>query len=111
MKSGGFDDNFYRKIEESDNLIGLLQRRLDRLKQGYTSYHPDETEDSLKDELKHALEIRRDFISQAEDEAFVNSGYASQSMIGPYEFRTKGGRRTRRYKRSGNKKKRMSRRR
>ena len=117
MKSGGFDDDFYRKIEESNNLIGMLENRL---RQGHTSYHSGETEDSLKEELKQAREIRRNFISKAEDEAFANSGYASQSVIGYNSYRAKGGRRTRRYKKHSNKKrsghkrlhkKRMSRRR
>ena len=99
---GGFDNNFYRKIEESDNLIGLLQGRLDRIQKGYTGYTIDEIE-SFKNELKHAREIRRDFVSQAEDEAFVKSGNASQSVIGYSRFSAKGGRRTR-HKRSGHKK-------
>jgi|LakMenE01Jun11ns_1017448.scaffolds.fasta_scaffold9881303_2 hypothetical protein len=110
-------DEFYRKLVASNKLIGLLQGKIDRRKPvrngdpGDPDYiyvpgfiDPDETEDSLKAQLKSARESRRNFFSQAEDDAFVNSGNASQSVIGSKMISAKGGRRTRRYKRGGNKK-------
>ena len=68
----------------------------------------DETDENIRKHLGPRGKIifagRTQAEDDAEDDAFVNSGNASQSVIGSKIISAKGGRRTRRYKRGGNKK-------